>query len=113
MLLKNKKILISGLANKYSIAAGIAAAMHREGAELAFTYQNERLLKNLIPIAEELGSKILIECDVSSDDSIKASFKDLNKSWDKFDGFVHSIGFAPADQLKVILLMSLPGKGLK
>ncbi len=100
MLLKNKKILISGLANKYSIAAGIAAAMHREGAELAFTYQNERLLKNLIPIAEELGSKILIECDVSSDDSIKASFKDLNKSWDKFDGFVHSIGFAPADQLE-------------
>ena len=61
MLLKNKKILISGLANKYSIAAGIAAAMHREGAELAFTYQNERLLKNLVPIAEELGSKILIE----------------------------------------------------
>ena len=100
MLLKNKKILISGLANKYSIAAGIAAAMHREGAELAFTYQNERLLKNLIPIAAELGSKILIECDVSSDDSIKASFKDLNKSWDKFDGFVHSIGFAPADQLE-------------
>ena len=80
MLLKNKKILISGLANKYSIAAGIAAAMHREGAELAFTYQNERLLKNLIPIAAELGSKILIECDVSSDDSIKASFKDLKAS---------------------------------
>ena len=53
MLLKNKKILITGLANKYSIAAGIASAMHREGAELAFTYQNERLLKNLKPLAEE------------------------------------------------------------
>ena len=100
MLLKNKKILISGLANKYSIAAGIAYAMHREGAELAFTYQNERLLKNLKPIADECGSNILIECDVSNDDSIKSSFAELSKKWKKFDGFVHSIGFAPADQLE-------------
>ena len=100
MLLKNKKILISGLANKYSIAAGIARAMHREGAELAFTYQNERLLKNLKPIAEELNSNILIESDVSSDDSIEQSFKELKKSWETFDGFVHSIGYAPADQLE-------------
>ena len=67
-LLNNKKILITGLANKYSIASGIAQAMHREGAELAFMYQNERLLKKLEPIAESLGSNILLECDVSSDD---------------------------------------------
>ena len=100
MLLKNKKILISGLANKYSIAAGIASAMHREGAELAFTYQNERLLKNLKPIAEDCNSDILIECDVSDDDSIKASFSELSKKWKSFDGFVHSIGYAPADQLE-------------
>ena len=100
MLLKNKRILISGLANKYSIAAGIASAMHREGAELAFTYQSERLLKNLAPLAKEYGSDILIECDVSSDDSIDNSFTELNKYWDKFDGFVHSIGYAPADQLE-------------
>ena len=100
MLLKNKKILITGLANKYSIAAGIAYAMHREGAKLAFTYQNERLLKNLKPIADECGSNILIECDVSSDDSIRSSFAKLSKKWKKFDGFVHSIGFAPADQLE-------------
>ncbi|MFL2725414.1 MAG: enoyl-ACP reductase [Gammaproteobacteria bacterium] len=100
MLLKNKKILISGLANKYSIAAGIARAMHREGAELAFTYQNERLLKNLKPIAEELNSKILIENDVSSDESIEKSFAELQKTWGTFDGFVHSIGYAPADQLE-------------
>ena len=79
MLLKNKKILISGLANKYSIAAGIAYAMHREGAELAFTYQNERLLKNLVPIAKDCNSEILIECDVSNDDSIASSFKELSK----------------------------------
>ena len=82
MLLKNKRILISGLANKYSIASGIAAAMHREGAELAFTYQNERLLKNLKPIAESYGSSILIESDVSSDESINNSFKELKKHWD-------------------------------
>tara|TARA_B100001094_G_scaffold233911_1_gene228824 strand:+ start:632 stop:1420 length:789 start_codon:yes stop_codon:yes gene_type:complete len=100
MLLKNKKILISGLANKFSIAAGIAQAMHREGAELAFTYQSERLLKNLKPIADACNSDILIECDVSSDESIQESFKDLKKRWTNFDGFVHSIGYAPADQLE-------------
>jgi len=100
MLLKNKKILISGLANKYSIAAGIAKAMHREGAELAFTYQNERLLKNLKPIAEELNSSILIENDVSCDESIEKSFAELKRVWGTFDGFVHSIGYAPADQLE-------------
>src|SRR6056300_453573 len=100
MLLKNKKILITGLANKYSIAAGIASAMHREGAELAFTYQNERLLKNLKPLAEEFESDILIECDVASDESIENSFKQLSKKWKHFDGFVHSIGFAPSDQLE-------------
>ena len=100
MLLKNKKILISGLANKFSIAAGIAQAMHREGAELAFTYQSERLLKNLKPIADACNSDILIECDVSSDESIQESFKDLKQRWTNFDGFVHSIGYAPADQLE-------------
>ena len=100
MLLKNKKILISGLANKYSIAAGIANSMHREGAELAFTDQNERLLRNLKPIAEDCNSKILLECDVSNDQSIETAFDELSKIWPKFDGFVHSIGFAPADQLE-------------
>ena len=100
MLLKNKKILITGLANKYSIAAGIASAMHREGAELAFTYQNERLLKNLKPLADEYGSDILIECDVACDQSIEDSFEELSNKWPRFDGFVHSIGFAPSDQLE-------------
>ena len=100
MLLKNKKIVIFGVANKYSIATGIARSMHEQGAELAFAYQNERLLKNIKPIAEELGSKILIECDVSNDNSIDQAFKDLTNQWNKFDGSVHSIGFAPADQLE-------------
>ena len=65
MLLENKKFLIAGIANKYSIAAGIAYAMHKEGAELAFTYQNERLLRNLKPIAEDCNSKILLDINQS------------------------------------------------
>ena len=67
-MLKNKRILIAGLANKHSIAAGIAHAMHAQGAELAFTYQSERLKRNVEKIANELGSEILIECDVASDE---------------------------------------------
>ena len=100
MLLKNKKILITGLANKYSIASGIAASMYREGAKLAFTYQNERILKNLKPLAKEFGSDILIECDVASDESIEKAFTEISNKWNTFDGFVHSIGFAPSDQLE-------------
>ena len=98
-MLKNKKILITGIANKYSIALGIAKAMVREGAEIAIAYQNERLLKNIEPIAQELGTDVLIECDVSSDDSINASRDLIIEKWGTFDGFVHSIGFAPSDQL--------------
>ena len=113
MLLKNKKILITGLANKYSIANGIAAAMHREGAQLAFAYQNERLLKNLTSIAEEYNSNILIECDVSSDESIDKAFKELNNHWDSFDGLVHSIGFAPSDQLEGNFVDVTTRKGFK
>lgn len=99
-MLKGKKFLITGVANKFSIATGIAKAMHNNGAELAFAYQNERLLRNLKPIAESLDSNMLIECDVSSDQSIEQMFTKLKESWDSFDGFVHSIGFAPSDQLE-------------
>lgn len=100
MFLKGKKILIAGLANKYSIAAGIAKSMSDQGAELAFTYQNERLLGNVEKIANDLGHKILIECDVADDKSIELAFSRLSKTWDKFDGLVHSIGFAPAHELE-------------
>ncbi len=99
-MLKGKKFLITGVANKFSIATGIAKAMHNNGAELAFAYQNERLLRNLKPIAESLDSNMLFECDVSSDQSIEQMFTKLRESWDSFDGFVHSIGFAPSDQLE-------------
>ena len=113
MLLKNKRILITGIANKYSIAAGIAESMHKQGAELAFTYQNERLLKNIKPIANACDSDILIECDVSDDASIKASFERLKKSWVSFDGFVHSIGYAPSDQLEGDFLEVTNREGFK
>ena len=99
-MLEGKKFLITGVANKFSTATGIAKAMHNNGAELAFAYQNERLLRNLKPIAESLDSNMLIECDVSSDQSIEQMFTKLRESWDSFDGFVHSIGFAPSDQLE-------------
>ena len=99
-MLQNKKILIAGLANKHSIAAGIARAMHAQGAELAFTYQSERLKGNVEKIAAELGSNLLFECDVASDQSIDNMYKELSKHWQSFDGFVHSIGYAPANELE-------------
>jgi enoyl-[acyl-carrier protein] reductase I len=98
-MLNGKKFLIAGVANKYSIAAGIAKAMKDNGAEIALTYQNERLLKNVVKIAEELDIETLIECDVACDDSIANSANIIKSKWGTFDGFVHSIGFAPSDQL--------------
>jgi len=112
-MLENKKILIAGLANKHSIAAGIAKAMYAQGAELAFTYQNERLKKNVKKIAAEVSSDLLIECDVASDESIDQMFKELSKKWETFDGFVHSIGFAPADELEGNFLDASTREGFK
>ena len=99
-MLKDKKIVITGIANKFSIANGIAKAMAKNGAELAFLYQNERLLKRIKPIAKELGVGILVECDVSSDDSIDKAFAEIKTKCGKVDGLVHSIGFAPTNQLE-------------
>jgi len=112
-MLENKKILIAGLANKHSIAAGIAKSMHAQGAELAFTYQNERLKKNVEKIAAEVGSDLLIECDVGSDESIDQMFKELSRKWQTFDGFVHSIGFAPANELEGNFLDASTREGFK
>ena len=112
-MLKNKKILIAGLANKHSIAAGIAKSMHAQGAELAFTYQSERLKKNVEKIAAEVSSDLLIECDVGSDESIDQMFKELSKNWQTFDGFVHSIGYAPANELEGKFLDASTREGFK
>ncbi|WP_159566395.1 enoyl-ACP reductase FabI [Budvicia diplopodorum] len=97
--LTGKRILVTGVASNRSIAFGIAQAMKREGAELALTYQNERLKSRVEGFAEELGSTIVLPCDVAEDSSMTDLFTELAKVWPKFDGFVHSIGFAPGDQL--------------
>jgi enoyl-[acyl-carrier protein] reductase I len=97
--LQGKKILITGLLSNRSIAYGIAQACKREGAELAFTYVGERFKERTADFATEFGSKLIFDCDVGNDDQINAVFSDLGKSWDKLDGLVHSIGFAPREAI--------------
>ncbi len=98
--LDGKKILITGVASKRSIAWGVANAMHREGAELAFTFQGEKLEKRVRGFAAEMGSDIIFPLDVSRDKEIDELFIELGKEWNGLDGVVHSIGFAPRDQLE-------------
>jgi len=98
--LDGKRALIVGVASPRSIAWGIAEAMHEQGAELAFTYQNDKLKTRVEKIAEQTGSKILIPCDVASDEEIENTFTELAKHWDGYDILVHSVGFAPRDQLE-------------
>lgn len=98
-LLAGKRFLIAGVASKLSIAYGIAHALHREGAELAFTYPNEKLKKRVDEFAAQLGSDLVFPCDVADDAQIDQAFADLAKHWDGLDGVVHSIGFAPAETL--------------
>jgi enoyl-[acyl-carrier protein] reductase I len=97
--LQGKKILITGLLSNRSIAYGIAQACKREGAELAFTYVGERFKDRITEFADEFDSKLIFDCDVSSDEQINALFADLGKSWDHLDGLVHSIGFAPREAI--------------
>ncbi len=99
-LLNNKRALIVGLASDRSIAYGIAEAMQREGAELAFTYQNERLRERVEKMAAEWGSKITLPCDVASDTEIANVFSELAKHWDGLDIIVHSVAYAPMEQLE-------------
>ncbi|MBU0743916.1 MAG: enoyl-ACP reductase [Gammaproteobacteria bacterium] len=98
-ILQNKHVLIVGALNNYSIAYGIAKCMRREGAEIAFTYQTEKVKERVAKIADEVGSKLLFPCDVSDDNQITAVFDELNKHWDKLDILIHSVAFAPGDQL--------------
>ena len=97
--LEGKRALIVGVASNRSIAWGIAEAMHEQGAELAFTYQNDKLLSRVQKIADQTGSGIVIPCDVASDEEIDHVFVELARHWEHFDILVHSVGFAPRDQL--------------
>jgi enoyl-[acyl-carrier protein] reductase I len=100
--LQGKRALIVGVASPRSIASGIAHAMAREGAELAFTYQNEKLKSRVEKIAEECGADpaLVFPCDVSSDDEINGVFTSLSEHWDGLDTIVHSVAFAPREQLQ-------------
>ncbi len=97
--LKDKRVLIVGLASERSIAWGIAQAMHREGATIALTYQTERLQKRVERLGKEISSTINIPLDVASDAEIESCFDQLSGHWDGLDILVHSVGFAPRDQL--------------
>jgi len=98
--LAGKRILLTGLLSNRSIAYGIAKACHREGAELAFTYQNERFADRITKFADEFGSKLVFQCDVAEDAQIDNLFVELGKQWDGLDSVVHSIAFAPAEAIE-------------
>jgi enoyl-[acyl-carrier protein] reductase I len=98
--LAGKKILVTGVLSNRSIAYGIAKACHREGAELAFTYQGERFEERIKGFAAEFGSTLYFPCDVGNDADIASTFENLKKSWDGLDGLVHAIGFAPREAIE-------------
>ena len=97
--LAGKRLLITGVLNNRSLAYGIARACHREGAELAFSYQGERFRERIAEFAAEFGSKLVFECDVAEDAQIERLFAQLGEHWDAFDGFVHAIAFAPREAI--------------
>lgn len=111
--LSGKRALIAGVASNRSIAWGIAQAMHREGAELAFTYPNDKLKGRVEKHAAELGSDIVLPCDVTHDDQITQLFEDLGKHWDGLDVLVHSIAFAPMSELEGLYLDSVTREGFR
>ena len=97
--LTGKRALIVGVASERSIASGIAKAMAREGAELAYTYQTEKLLSRVEKLATETGSTTVLPCDVAHDEQIENVFSQLKKTWDGLDIIVHSVAYAPREEL--------------
>ena len=111
--LDGKKALITGIASDRSIAWGTAQAMAREGAELAFTFQGDKIRDRVCEMAEQVGSSICLPMDVSLDEEIDAVFSNLDKRWDTLDCIVHSIGFAPRDQMKGPFIETVNREGSK
>jgi len=111
--MKGKRALIVGLASKRSIAWGIAQAFAREGAELAFTYQNEKLKPRVEGMAAELNSTITFPLDVANDNEIEAVLPSIKRHWDNLNILVHSIGFAPRDQLSGTYVESVTREGFQ
>ena len=111
--LEGKKALVSGVASNRSIAYGVAKCLHREGAELAFTYQTEKLKSRVEKAASEFGSSICIPLDVTDDQNIIDAFTELKKSWDNFDIMIHSLAFAPTEELKGSFVESVTREGFQ
>jgi enoyl-[acyl-carrier protein] reductase I len=111
--LAGKKALIIGLASNRSIAYGIAKAFHEQGAELAFTYQGERLKERVESMAAEFNSTLTFPCDVANDAEITALFANLGKHWNKFDILIHSVAYAPADQISGDFVTSCTREGFR
>ena len=109
--LSGKKLLITGVLSNRSIAYGIAKACHDQGAELAFSYVGERFKDRITEFAADFDSKLIFDCDVSSDEQITQMFKDLSAHWPTFDGFVHSIGYAPREAIAGDFLDGLSREG--
>jgi enoyl-[acyl-carrier protein] reductase I len=99
-LMKGKRGLIMGLANEKSLAWGIAQKLHEHGAEMAFSYQGEALEKRVRPLAEQLGSDLCFDCDVSQMGALDTAFDTLKKRWDTLDFVVHAIGFSDKNELR-------------
>ncbi len=99
-LLTGKRILVTGLLSNRSIAYGVARAMHREGAELAFAYQNERFQERVSKLAADFGSELILPCDVQEDSQIDDLFSQIGDAWGGIDSVVHSIAYAPSDALE-------------
>ena len=99
-LMSGKRGLIMGLANDRSLAWGIAKLLHEQGAELAFSYQGEALAKRVGPLAEQLGSNLLVDCDVSDMAALDHTFEQLRERWDSLDFVVHAIGFSDKNELR-------------
>jgi enoyl-[acyl-carrier protein] reductase I len=111
--LKGKKILLTGLLSNRSIAYGIAKACHAQGAELAFSYVGDRFKDRITEFAAEFNSDLIFDCDVGDDAQIEKMFQDLAVHWPKFDGFVHSIGFAPREAIAGDFLDGLSRESFK
>ena len=99
-LLTGKRILVTGLLSNRSIAYGVARAMHREGAELAFAYQNERFQERVSKLAADFNSELILPCDVQDDAQIDDLFSQIGDAWGGIDSVVHSIAYAPSDALE-------------
>ena len=111
--MNNKKALIVGLISNRSIAYGIAKSFHEQGAELAFTYQNEKVRPRVEKMAAEFDSSIVMPCDVSSDDEINNVFTSLATHWQSLDVLVHSVAFAPADQIQGDFIENITREGFR